>query len=166
MKARHWAREPLVWLLIALPLAAVLGGLVTLWLAVASDDGLVEDDYYKRGREINRVIERDRAATRHGLESTIALDPASGALTVQLLAPRLRPPPARLELAFLHATRAGLDQRLVVARDADGRYRGRVSPLAPGRWHLQLATETWRLVGVLQVPGPTKIHIMAAPAGS
>ncbi len=163
---KPWHRHPLVWMLIAIPATAVVAGFTMLWLAIASDDGLVEDDYYKRGKEINRVLERDRAATRHGIESSIVLDPAGGAVTVQLLAPRPARRPARLELAFLHATRAGLDQRLKLARDADGRYRGRAAALAPGRWHLQLAAEDWRLVGVLEVPGPTEIHIMAAPAES
>jgi hypothetical protein len=162
---KPWHRHPLVWMLIAIPAVAVVAGFVTLWLAITSDDGLVEDDYYKRGKEINRVLERDRAAARYGLEATIVVDPASGAMTVQLLAPRLPQPPAQLEVAFLHATRSGFDQRLVLPRDSDGRYRGRVSPLAPGHWHLQLAAGDWRLIGVTEVPGPIDLHIMAAPQG-
>jgi hypothetical protein len=33
-----WHREPYVWLLISIPAAAVLAGLITLALAIASDD--------------------------------------------------------------------------------------------------------------------------------
>ena len=33
-----WYREPYVWLLISIPAAAVLAGLITLALAIASDD--------------------------------------------------------------------------------------------------------------------------------
>ena len=54
---RPWFREPWVWLLIALPASAVLGGMVTIWIAVDSDDGLVVDDYYKRGLEINKKLD-------------------------------------------------------------------------------------------------------------
>lgn len=34
----RWYREPYVWLLILIPAAAVLAGLITLALAIASDD--------------------------------------------------------------------------------------------------------------------------------
>jgi uncharacterized protein len=35
-----WHREPYVWLLIAIPAAAVLAGLITLALAIASEDAV------------------------------------------------------------------------------------------------------------------------------
>ncbi len=51
-----WYREPYVWLLIAIPACAVVAGFVTLALAIATDDGLVVDDYYWQGKQINRVL--------------------------------------------------------------------------------------------------------------
>ena len=38
-----WYREPYVWLLIAFPAVAVLAGLITLALAIASDDDVPDD---------------------------------------------------------------------------------------------------------------------------
>jgi hypothetical protein len=38
---RPWYREPMVWLVIGIPLAAVIGGLVTLGLAIQGGDALV-----------------------------------------------------------------------------------------------------------------------------
>ena len=35
---RPWYREPMVWLVISIPLAAVIGGLVTLGLAIRGGD--------------------------------------------------------------------------------------------------------------------------------
>jgi len=38
--ATPWYREPYVWLLISIPAAAVLAGLITLALAIASEDAV------------------------------------------------------------------------------------------------------------------------------
>ncbi len=38
-----------LWLIVAGPLAVVLAGLYTLWLAVSTPDPLVAQDYYRRG---------------------------------------------------------------------------------------------------------------------
>ena len=59
---RNWKREPMVWMLIAIPLAAVIMGVVMITLASQTFSGLVVDDYYKKGKQINRVLARDRLA--------------------------------------------------------------------------------------------------------
>ena len=66
-----WYKESYVWLLIFFPLLAVIGGIVTTILAVQSDDGLVVDDYYKQGLEINRTLERDQVAVDYNLDADI-----------------------------------------------------------------------------------------------
>lgn len=149
---RHWYREPFVWLLISFPLTAVIAGFVTLALAIQSDDGVVADDYYHRGKEINRVLARDQAAARAGLDATVALDTPGQQLVLSLGARDPQSLPAQVELQFLHATRAGLDRTLLVARGADGSYRAGLPVLAPGHWHVQVSTPQWRLVGSLNVP--------------
>ena len=72
-----WYREPLVWMVVAIPAAAVIAGAVLLVLANATWDGLVADDYYERGMQINRSLARDAEATRLGLEAVISF-PAPG----------------------------------------------------------------------------------------
>lgn len=155
----RWHREPFVWLLIALPATAVIVGFIMLGLAIYSDDGLVEDDYYRRGKEINRVLVRDQAAARHGLESTLAFDTARQELQILLTARQDVTLPAQIELRFLHATRAGLDRNMLLARAADGSYRAPLPILERGRWNVQLAAQDWRLTGSLFVPGERKIVI-------
>ncbi len=157
--APRWYRVPFVWLLIALPATAVVVGFTMLGLAIHSDDGLVEDDYYRKGKEINRVLARDRAAAKHGLESTLTFDTARRELQVQLTAHRNVIFPEQIELRFLHATRANLDRNMVLARSADGVYRAPLLQLAPGHWNLQLAAQDWRLTGSVYVPGAQKIVI-------
>ena len=59
---RHWYNFPLVWMMISIPFSAVIMGVVMIWLAVDTNDGLVVDDYYKQGLEINGLISRDKKA--------------------------------------------------------------------------------------------------------
>ena len=160
--ATRWYRVPFVWLLIAIPFTAVIVGFVGLTLAIRSDDGMVEDDYYRQGKEINRVLARDQAAAGKGLESQVELDDAQHELRIQLTAHATGTFPENIEIKFLHATRAGLDRSLVIPRRADGTYRAPQPELALGHWNVQLAAQDWRLVGSLFVPGDR--HLILRPA--
>jgi hypothetical protein len=125
-----WYREPMVWLVVGIPGIAVLMGAVMLTLAVTTYDGLVADDYYKRGLQINRSMERDTMAERHGLASV--------------------EPPEIVNLRLFHATRPGLDLHVVLRRIESGRYLASRPDLAPGRWYVQLDADEWRLKGELE----------------
>jgi len=56
-----WWKHGLVWLVIAGPVAVIVAGLVTVWIAVRSPDPVVAEDYYRRGVEINKTLARDKA---------------------------------------------------------------------------------------------------------
>jgi hypothetical protein len=161
-----WHRVPFVWLLIALPFAAVAGSFATLWLAIRSDDGLVADDYYRRGKEINRDLARDRAADALGLSARVELDPATSVVRLKFTAPSGATLPADAELKFLHATRAGFDRRVVLAPTPAGQYQAGMPGLAPGHWHLELSTPEWRLVGLLSAPADTRADLKPALGAS
>ena len=60
--AAPWHRQLWPWLLIAPPVASVVGGVTILCLAVATNDGLVTPDYYRKGVEINRTLTPAEAA--------------------------------------------------------------------------------------------------------
>jgi hypothetical protein len=147
-----WYREPYVWMLIAIPATAVVMGAIILRFAIISYDGLVADDYYKRGKEINRVLERDQVAQRLGLAADVAIEPDGDRLFLKLSAQKGFTYPPRISLRFLHATRAGLDQELMVERLPDGRYFALLKRLVPGRWYVQLETPAWRVSGAVKLP--------------
>lgn len=161
--ARQWYREPYVWLVLLFPALAVCSGVVTLTLAVHSDDGLVVDDYYRRGKEINRVLQRDRAAAALGLQAQLTLAPERGVVEVEIAAAVVgyRPPPA-LHLTLAYATRAGHDVTLALARSGDGVYRVGLPRLREGRWHVHLQAQDWRLTGVLSAPAMRRLSLSAA----
>lgn len=151
---RPWYREPLVWLLIAPPAAAIVGGIITIYLAVATQDGLVVDDYYEQGKAINQVLGRDQAARAQGLSARLQLQQGRAELR---LAGAIAVP--ELTLKLLHATRAAQDVVLVLDRAGDGVYRAPLPALAPGRWHVQLEGADWRLTGSARLPGTTAIDL-------
>ena len=51
-----WYKVPFVWLVVGIPLSAVIMGGVILYFSIVSFDGLVVDDYYTEGKKINRVL--------------------------------------------------------------------------------------------------------------
>ena len=57
MPTKPWYKEPWPWVLIAIPFSAVIMGVVLITLALESEDGLVVDDYYWKGKQINQVLE-------------------------------------------------------------------------------------------------------------
>jgi hypothetical protein len=141
-RAQPWYREPWPWILMSGPAAVIVAGAVTTWLAFASADGLVADDYYKRGLAINAVLKREQEAARRGIAATIARE--RDRVTVRLTGAE----PEALFLQLAHATRAGYDLRLRLERGADGAYRAALPPLAAGRWRAVLddARGEWRVI--------------------
>ncbi len=66
------------------PAIVVLAGVITTYLAVVTSDGLVADDYYKRGLAINQTLARDLVARQLGLRAQIAFEPGFGRVAVTL----------------------------------------------------------------------------------
>ncbi len=141
-----WYREPWVWFVLGIPATAVMMGALMLTLAGRGFDGLVADDYYKRGMQVNRAIERDRAAAAHGMRGTVEVDAAAGTVTVLLEGEGGFTAPPEIELAFHHATRAGLDRTVTLRLRGEDSYGGPWQALETGLWNVSLGTAEWRLV--------------------
>ena len=166
-RASPWYREPLVWMVVAIPAAAVVAGAVMLVLANVTWDGLVADDYYQRGMQINRSLARDAEAARRGLGASITF-PAPGIVVVRLAGSDAMAPATgggSLNLLFARAARAGGDIRVPVARHG-GEWRGVLPALPPGKWYVELGNEQWRLVAPVRMPavaGELVLHSRTAP---
>jgi len=166
VKKRIWYREPWVWLIIALPMSAVIGGMITMYLAIISNDGLVEDDYYERGKTINLVLARDEAAAYHQLEAALAINPENGQVAMTLESHDYSHPES-VRLLLLHPTRAGHDQLVLLESAGEGAYIGIAKPISPANWHVQLEADDWRLSGRVQLPqgGMLRLVPQVTPAG-
>jgi len=139
--ATSWYREPWPWLLMAGPAAVLVAGAATIWIAFASADGLVAEDYYKEGLAINRVLAREHAARKLGISGELRVEP--GKLTVQLKGTS----PEAVFAHLAHATRAGHDLRLRLTPD-QGVYVAELPPLPAGRWRIAIEDPrgAWRIV--------------------
>jgi len=143
------------------PVAVVVGGAITAYLAVTHDDALVVDTYYKEGLAINRVLERDRAARQAGYQAQVLFSEDGSRVRVHLAGGGAMPPSLRLQM--VHPTRAELDRAATLhamtfpphpgtlpphAGQA-GWYEGAIDLSATPRWRVQLEDDRrgWRLTG-------------------
>ena len=139
--AKPWYREPWPWILMSGPGIVVIAATATMWIAFTSADALVAEDYYRQGLGINKVIAREQAAQRLGVSAEIEVDAAK--IRVRLAGEA----PAALFAHLAHATRAGHDLRLRLARISPGIYEAELPPLLPGRWSAALEDPSgrWRI---------------------
>jgi uncharacterized protein len=156
---KHWSREPMVWMVIAIPLTSVIVGMAMLTIAVMNQDGLVADDYYKRGLAINEVLEREARAGELALTADVEFLASDNRVSVSLSGNPSFEEPAEIRLGFYHATRQGKDEVLSLRRVADGVYSAPMPRLGDGRWYVSAETTDWRLNGVVVVPGQNGFRI-------
>jgi hypothetical protein len=147
---RPWHREPMLWLVIALPMAAVLAGFTTLTIAIRSGGGDSVPDPVRRTLQIQDTdLDADRAALAAALQGELRIEAGTGAVQVRLsglggIEPRLR-------LRLQHAGRAARDQEIELV-SAGNVWVGRVENSAGQVWNLELSAPdgAWRLGGRLE----------------
>ena len=164
----RWYRNPMVWMVIFFPAVAVVAGLSTIYIAATTSTGLVEDDYYKQGLQINRTIDRDRRASELGLRAQIQVDATTGLIQVRLAAKEALAENGELALRLVHRTIPGLDQATTLARSVEDPmlYSGYLRPpIGEGRWTIQLQDSNhWRLKQNFTTgPEPALIEIEMTP---
>lgn len=145
---RHPLREPMVWLVIALPLAAVIAGLTTLGIAIRhhGDDAMPES-VHRVAQIQTRDLGVDAAARAAGLAMLLVHEPH--ALRVERLAGELgqRQP---LVLWLRHPVDGRFDRRVMLEPGAGG-WTQVVDVPGGHDWRLELISGDghWRLVGRL-----------------
>jgi hypothetical protein len=147
LAAKPWYCEPWPWLLMSGPCIVIIAGFFTLWLAVKSDDGLVADDYYKRGLAINQTLSRATRAEQLALNARV--DWSADSQHVRVAVSGIGTLPATLNLRLVHPTQAVSDQMLVVHAVSAGVYEGTLAAAPAGRRVMMLedVARTWRLAG-------------------
>lgn len=157
-----WYREPWPWILIGLPAAAVVAGIITLVIAIQHQDGLVAEDYYKQGLAINRVLEREATAAHLGLKADLMF--ASEKVRVRLDGQSRS---QTLVMRFLHIVDANEDREVLLSAIAPGFFEGHMPQLSGARWRIQLEDDqaTWRLSGVWKT-GEPNLSLVASTAAA
>jgi hypothetical protein len=158
-----WYRYGWPWLLIALPASAVVGGILTLIIAVRSPNALVVDDYYKQGLAINQEKHRIELAESMQLKGLMRSD--GRLINLRLESPNAEALSETLELNIVHATRSELDRTLRLQRGKDGGYQATLAtaPLPAGNWYLRLQDpeHTWELRSRITSDGPFQTKLTA-----
>lgn len=142
---RPWYRETWPWLLMAGPAIVVVAGFITLYYAIVSFDGMVADDYYKRGLTVNQDLTRQERARTLAIRASLTHDAPARKVSVALAGNAELP--ATLTLRFVHPTRAGSDQRITLNRVAPGQYESALLLPPLSKWNVQLDGADWSLVG-------------------
>lgn len=166
MSIKPWYREPWPWLLMAGPAAVIVAGAVTVWIAVASSDGLVAEDYYKRGLAINQTLQREALAAQRGLRAEAGFSENGRQVVLRLRARDGVALPETLQLRVVHPTRDGRDALILLRQAASDGYYGTGPVLSDGRWLLVLEDQqaAWRLDGAVVLP--VQHQAILAPASS
>src|SRR3954466_14141519 len=136
-----WYRQLWPWLLISGPATVLIAGVITMWLAFSTADGLVADDYYKQGLAINKRLAREEVARELGITASVALGRDRIHVDVKGAAPEV------LFVHLAHATRAGHDMRLRLIPVSPGAYEADIADLPRGHWRVVIedARGTWRI---------------------
>ena len=158
-----WYRYPMVWMLIAIPFSAVIMGVIMIWLAVTTDDGLVADDYYKQGMAINLDLHRDTQAQEKNINAALEMNESEGVIRVNLALHKggLESYPDTLQLKLQYATHDHNDVHLQLNHGQDDQYIGIINqPLIQGKWYLELSEGEWRLNGSMVVAKQVKLLLV------
>jgi hypothetical protein len=147
-----WYRHRWPWLLMSGPAIVVVASMVTLWLAIKSSDGLVTEDYYKKGLAINQTLALSDRAKQLELEAGVSLKLDSISVRISSKQAGFVSPP-QIRITVSHPTRAGLDQSQILSL-VDGRYSGKFRLPAAGHWVVLLEDDakTWRMLGNIMLP--------------
>lgn len=150
---KPWYRQFWPWFLISLPATAVVAGIVTLNIAIDSDDGLVKDDYYKEGLSVHRDAARFELAKQLDVQAAVKVDKESGAVEVELNDAPVGNLP-NLTLTFFHPTRSHDDHRVALSRVTGRHYVGKTEALSPANWRVSIdpPQQNWRITGRMPVP--------------
>jgi hypothetical protein len=161
MNARPWYREPMLALVIGLPLAAVVASFATLVIAARGHGDAMDHGVRRVAQTQTTDLRPDHEAARLGLEATLSMD-ADGSVALQFQSGA--PPAGPLALTLRHSADPGRD-RIVALEPRDGtRFGGMLlPPRAAGAYNLTLAPPdgAWRLVGRLDA-GSRRAALQAA----
>lgn len=158
---RPWYREPMVWLLIALPTLVIAGTFFAIALAVRAGGGDAFPSAVRRTAQIQAEdLAPDRNAIALDLHGSLSIDPATGAVWLNL--ENLPATTLKLRLDLIHPARAAEDISTDLVRAGEN-FAGRIDNATGKVWSVQVsdADFTWRVAGRFD---PATNSVMLAPA--
>ncbi len=151
-----WWKQPWPWIILGMLGSVVVASMVTIVIAVKTQDTLVDSDYTKAGKTINLRLEKDHKAERLGIN--IQLSAQASPDGYSLITARYKAAdsaagePKFLRLNLSHPTLANQDVSVALIRRDAGTYRAQVSALMSAHWHYSIEDPEaqWRVKGRLE----------------
>ena len=128
-----------------------------------SDDGIVAQDYYKRGLLINQTLKRNAAEPRAAPGAIVAAEP-NGTLRVSLHG--VTEAPMWLRLTLAQPGMPSRDRVIELHRAGDGEWVGSMPAQTEERRIVTLESNAWRMPVTTVAGAFSEIRLGAAPGGS
>ena len=164
-KPTPWYKHRWPWILMAGPAVVIVAGFITAWLAIESNDGLVDDNYYKVGLSVNQQLKQKQLAAELNLKADLNIVGAGQSVQLVLNGLPKEALPDVLQLRLVHPTRKGEDQTIMLKRQG----QMFVAPLTlnpgAGRWNIVIEDPLsgWRMDGVWDIQTKKGVTIFARP---
>ncbi len=142
-----WYRQFWPWFIISIPALTIVAAMITITIAVKTDDGLVVDDYYKEGLAINEDKQLVKNAAALEISARLSLD-ENGMIRAQL--PENVSSLPFLMLTLIHPGDASKDLALPLANVGNALFTSK-DPLTGTEvnWHVAITPPDtdWKLSG-------------------
>ncbi|MFD2176635.1 FixH family protein [Veronia pacifica] len=148
---RPWYKQFWPWFLIALPGTVVVASLFTFYLFSKNSVSLVTDDYYKKGKSINRDLSKLKAADNLNIRASLTGNENRMTLRLNKGALPFYPP---IRIKFQHRTLPEKDVIRMLSPDAKGNYRFSLEKALTGPWFIELSAHdnSWKLANRANFP--------------
>ena len=147
IELKPWYKEPWPWLLWLGPGVVVIASIITYVIADKTADAMVEDDYYKHGKEINLQLQRDKNAYAQHITAEAMISSDMKSIRVMLK----NPPQTEDQLIFraLHPTLPARDQSVLLHKLAPNFFQAQVDLTDTSHWYIRIEDkkQTWRIQG-------------------
>lgn len=147
------------------PGIVIVAGFITAWLAIVSNDGLVDDNYYKVGLSVNQELKQRQLAAELNLKAELKLAPDGKTITLVLSGLPKEALPDSLQLRLVHPTRKGEDQRVNLIRKGTV-FQGEIAGnTGTGRWNIVIEDPLagWRMDGAWNIQNNKDTVVFARP---
>ena len=135
----HAKLNPALYLVIGLPLFAVVASVGTAVLAVTRGDAPLPGQYHWEGDKLDHDFAQSRRAEELHLTATVALQPQQGLCHLALSLAGTSLPP-KVDLALIHGANPALDRTIHFSRISNtSSYSGACIELPDALWHVELS---------------------------
>ncbi|UTW49626.1 FixH family protein [Bacterioplanoides sp. SCSIO 12839] len=143
-KVTRFYQEPLMLIVIGIPILAVIWGFIMLSTALKTKDSLVSDSYYKDGVSYTENQAADEKARSHQINATAVFTADEMRLTLNGLLDEF---PNTLQVHLIHPTLEDRDVTLLLQQMSDGSYAGVNDIELPGRRRIWVDSleQGWRI---------------------